>query len=175
MNTESSAVDTLNFTLFVKNFTGGAENPLPPTVPAVPAVSVPATGKVISNLSPSASQTFSSTSSANPITTSASSVGTGTSVGKSSSGKSSSNKILKYAVYALLIFLAYSYFTGPAFKKTRLSRSLSSLSSKLRFTRRRESENSKSKIQNATGSKKIRSAESAEYQQLVDKYLKNYY
>ena len=179
MNTESSVADTLNFALFVKNFSGGAVTTSGPVVTNV-AGAAPV-------LTPAASQSFSSTSSANPVSTQ-----TATS---STSVKSSSNKILRYAFYVLIIYLAYSYFTSASFKKTRLSRSISRSISRIR-SRLSSSRQSKSKSKSvekekvvkkavekakdkvsssrASSSKEIKSAESAEYQQIVNKYLQKY-
>jgi hypothetical protein len=177
MNTESSVADTLNFALFVKNFSGGAVTTSGPVVTNVT--------RAAPVLTPTASQSFSSTSSANPVSTQ-----TATS---STSVKSSSNKILRYAFYVLIIYLAYSYFTSASFKKTRLSRSISRsisrIRSRLSSSRQSKSksvekekvvekavEKAKDKISSsrASSSKEIKSAESAEYQQIVNKYLQKY-
>ena len=176
MNTESSSIaDTLNYALFVKTFTGGQGAISSSQVPVSVPVSVPiiqGTGtSTSSTLSPAASQSYSATSSVDPVSTQSV-------TGSTVSVKSSSNKILKYTFYALLIFLAYSYFTSISFKKTRISRSINKLSASLKSSNQSVSEKAKVNIAkakvNIANSKDSKSIESAEYQQIINKYLKNY-
>jgi hypothetical protein len=174
MNTESSSIaDTLNYALFFKTLTGGVDAS---TAPQVPGQSPKLTGLSTSSaLNPVASQSYSSTSSANPVSTESVSGSTTSTV-----DKGSSNKILKYAFYVLLIFLAYSYFTSISFKKTRLSRSISRLS-KRSVSKKAKAQVVKPQVVkaqvvkvNVANSRDSKSIESAEYQQIINKYLKNY-
>jgi hypothetical protein len=174
MNTESSSIaDTLNYALFFKTLTGGVDAS---TVPQVPGQAPKLTGLSTSSaLNPAASQSYSSTSSANPVSTESVSGSTTSTV-----NKGSSNKILKYAFYVLLIFLAYSYFTSISFKKTRLSRSISRLS-KRSVSKKTKAKVAKAKVAkakvakaqvaktNVANSRDSKSIESAEYQQIINK------